>query len=149
MRCPSLMIWSVTHNDEIAKNTFSAVDYVTQKPLRSYISHCEHIGNENKKDILVLNRTRSTKIDGQTNSPLIRSSENEGALTAREVLAYNVRHMRHHRAWSQEALALEAGLDRTFVAHVERGARNISLDNIERLACALLVPIHMLLYLEC
>jgi len=29
---------------------------------------------------------------------------------------------------------LEAGLHRTFVAHVERQARNISLDNIERLA---------------
>ena len=42
---------------------------------------------------------------------------------------------------SQEALALEAGLHRTFVAHVERQARNISLDNIERLAVALNVPI--------
>jgi len=34
-------------------------------------------------------------------------------------------------------LAFEAGLHRTFVAHVERGARNISIDNIERLATAL------------
>jgi transcriptional regulator with XRE-family HTH domain len=42
-------------------------------------------------------------------------------------------------------LALEAGLHRTFVAHVERQVRNISIDNIERLANALQVSIHSLL----
>jgi len=42
--------------------------------------------------------------------------------------------MRRARGWSQEDLALEAGLHRTFVAHVERGARNISIDNVEKLA---------------
>ena len=41
---------------------------------------------------------------------------------------------------SQEAHASEAGLHRTFAAHVERQARNISLDNIERLAKAFNVP---------
>lgn len=46
---------------------------------------------------------------------------------------------------SQEDLALEAELHRTFVAHVERGARNISIDNIEKLAVALAIPIHELL----
>ncbi|WP_369750503.1 helix-turn-helix domain-containing protein [Acidovorax sp. KKS102] len=46
---------------------------------------------------------------------------------------------------SQEALAFEAGLHRTFIAHVERQARNISLDNIERLAMALNVPVEELL----
>ena len=46
---------------------------------------------------------------------------------------------------SQEDLALEAELHRTFVAHVERGARNISIDNIEKLAKALGVPTHVLL----
>jgi transcriptional regulator with XRE-family HTH domain len=40
-------------------------------------------------------------------------------------------------SWSQDALALEAGLDRTFIAHVETLRRNISLDNVERLALAL------------
>jgi len=49
--------------------------------------------------------------------------------------------LRADRGWSQEALAFEAGLHRTFVAHVERQARNISLDNIERLAIALGVSI--------
>lgn len=57
--------------------------------------------------------------------------------SARVLLALNVIRLRHDRGWSQDVLALEAGLDRTFVAHVERQKRNISLDNVERLALAL------------
>jgi hypothetical protein len=38
-----------------------------------------------------------------------------------------------------------AGRHRTFIAHVERQARNISLDNIERIAVALGVRVHELL----
>jgi DNA-binding XRE family transcriptional regulator len=57
--------------------------------------------------------------------------------SARQCLAKNLRELRAVRGLSQEGLALEAGLHRTFVAHVERGARNISIDNIEKLAIAL------------
>ncbi|HEY3430929.1 MAG TPA: helix-turn-helix transcriptional regulator [Rhodocyclaceae bacterium] len=64
--------------------------------------------------------------------------------SARETLSRNIRSLRAARGWSQEALALEAGLHRTFVAHVERGARNISLNNIERIAVALSVPVSRL-----
>ncbi|GAB2180050.1 hypothetical protein DLREEDagrD3_02730 [Denitratisoma sp. agr-D3] len=64
--------------------------------------------------------------------------------SARETLSRNIRALRAARGWSQEALALEAGLHRTFVAHVERGARNISLNNIERIAMALSVPVSRL-----
>ncbi len=39
---------------------------------------------------------------------------------AREVLAVNMIRLRSQRQWSQEALAFEAGLHRTFVAHVVR-----------------------------
>lgn len=38
---------------------------------------------------------------------------------------------------SQERLALNAGLDRSYVGSVERGQRNVSLTNILRLAVAL------------
>lgn len=66
-------------------------------------------------------------------------------VSARELLALSLIRLRADRGWSQEALAFEAGLHRTFVAHVERQTRNISLDNIEKLANALGVPISELL----
>lgn len=65
--------------------------------------------------------------------------------SARETLAINLVVMRRSRGWSQEDLALEAELHRTFVAHVERGARNIALDNLEKLARALGVEAFQLL----
>ncbi len=46
---------------------------------------------------------------------------------------------------SQEMLAERAQLHRTYVAHVERGARNVSLSSIHRLARALEVPIAALM----
>lgn len=64
---------------------------------------------------------------------------------ARDLLAANLKRLRAERGWSQEQLALEAGLHRTFIAHVERKMRNISIDNIERLAVALGVTPSLLL----
>lgn len=65
--------------------------------------------------------------------------------SARAILAVNWIRLRQARGWSQEHLAHEAGLHRTFVTHVERQVRNISLDNIERLEGAFGVPTHSLL----
>ena len=65
--------------------------------------------------------------------------------SARILLALNMKRLRAERGWSQDGLALEAGLDRTFIAHTERLRRNISLDNIEKIATAFDVPIHELL----
>ncbi|KAF0674884.1 UDP-N-acetylglucosamine 1-carboxyvinyltransferase [Profundibacterium mesophilum KAUST100406-0324] len=44
---------------------------------------------------------------------------------------------RAERGWSQERLALESGLNRTYLSAVERSEQNISIDNIARLAAAL------------
>ncbi|MEW7849533.1 helix-turn-helix transcriptional regulator [Massilia aurea] len=66
-------------------------------------------------------------------------------LSARSLLAKNMICLRQARDWSQERLALEAGLHRTFIAHVERHARNISLDNLEKIARALDVETYSLL----
>jgi len=65
--------------------------------------------------------------------------------TARIRLAANLRSARQRLQISQEALADLAGVDRTFVGSVERQERNISLDNIERLAVALQMDIAELL----
>lgn len=58
-------------------------------------------------------------------------------LTARRQFARALRWHRRLRGWSQEALGLAAGLDRTYVGAVERMEVNISFDNAERLARAL------------
>ncbi|WP_084187043.1 helix-turn-helix domain-containing protein [Andreprevotia chitinilytica] len=52
----------------------------------------------------------------------------------RGVLAFNVRLLRVGKGWSQETLALECGLDRTYVSAVERSRWNVSLSNVEALA---------------
>lgn len=64
----------------------------------------------------------------------------------RGVLAYQIRHLRVKKGWSQERLALECELDRTYVSAVERCRWNVSLANIDRLANALGVPPWVLLY---
>jgi len=48
--------------------------------------------------------------------------------------------LRRQRGWSQESLALESGLARSYLGGVERGQRNIALVNICRLAQALGLP---------
>ena len=72
-------------------------------------------------------------------------SQSRKRVSARAVLAANLVALRRAKELSQEALAFDAGLHRTFVAHTERQARNISLDNIEKLALALGVEPYELL----
>jgi transcriptional regulator with XRE-family HTH domain len=55
--------------------------------------------------------------------------------------AERVRELRADRGWSQERLAEEADLHRTYIGGIERGLRNVSLFNIAKLAHAFSVPI--------
>lgn len=48
-----------------------------------------------------------------------------------------IRELRNGRGLSQEKLALAAGLDRTYIASVENGKRNISIVNLEKIIVAL------------
>ena len=65
--------------------------------------------------------------------------------SARLIFAANVRKLRHERQLSQEDLAELAELHRTYVGSVERGERNISIDNMQRLANALGVRLREML----
>lgn len=64
---------------------------------------------------------------------------------SRKIFARNLREIRVKQGLSQEELADIAGLHRTYVGSVERGERNISIDNMERLASALKINIQDLL----
>lgn len=64
---------------------------------------------------------------------------------SRQTLGDNIRRLRKALSLSQERLADEAGIHRTYIGAVERGERNISLDNIVAIARALKVPASELL----
>ena len=59
----------------------------------------------------------------------------------KKIFGDSVKKIRHQLGLSQEALAERADLHRTYVSDIERGSRNLSLENIERLARALEVNV--------
>ncbi len=63
----------------------------------------------------------------------------------RDILARNMRRLRAARGLSQEALAHECGINRTYLSGVERSERNVSIDNIARIARGLKVKPYALL----
>jgi transcriptional regulator with XRE-family HTH domain len=59
----------------------------------------------------------------------------------RKKFGQRVRALRKAQGYSQEAFADECGLHRTYMGDVERGERNIALDNIAKIASALKMTI--------
>lgn len=55
-------------------------------------------------------------------------------LSLRQRFGRAIRRLREKADYSQEAFADRCGLHRTYMGSVERGERNISLDNIEKIA---------------
>ena len=55
-----------------------------------------------------------------------------------------VRELRLERGYSQEAFAFECGLHRTYIGCIERGEKNITITNIEKIAKTLKVEIQEL-----
>ncbi|WP_221796203.1 helix-turn-helix domain-containing protein [Aquisediminimonas sediminicola] len=49
-------------------------------------------------------------------------------------LGRNIKRLRLEKGWSQEAFAFEAGIHRTYVSDIERGARNPTITIVEKLA---------------
>lgn len=56
-----------------------------------------------------------------------------------------LREIRKNKGFSQERLAFKASLHRTYISDIERGARNVSLVNIEKISKALGVSAKSLL----
>jgi transcriptional regulator with XRE-family HTH domain len=55
----------------------------------------------------------------------------------REVFARNLRKARNAKGLSQEALAYEAGIDRTYISALERGVYSATIDMVGKLAAVL------------
>jgi DNA-binding XRE family transcriptional regulator len=64
----------------------------------------------------------------------IRHTANTFWMKIREVFARNLRRRRHARGLSQEALAHEADMDRTYISALERGLYGASIDTVAKLA---------------
>lgn len=58
-------------------------------------------------------------------------------MDVRQRLAVNMKRLRKERGWSQEALADEAGLDRTYISGIERVVRNPTITALEKITAAL------------
>lgn len=58
-------------------------------------------------------------------------------MDAKKNLATNMKRLRKDRGWSQEALADECGLDRTYVSGLERQVKNPTITVVQRIAGAL------------
>lgn len=58
-------------------------------------------------------------------------------MDVRQRLAVNMKRLRKERGWSQEALADEAGLDRTYISGIERIVKNPTVTVVDRIASAL------------
>lgn len=61
-----------------------------------------------------------------------------------KALGRRIRQLRHGKGWSQEHLANEAGMHRTYMWGIERGVRNPSIRHLTQIADALGVPISAL-----
>jgi len=62
----------------------------------------------------------------------------------RRQVGRNLKRIRKERGWSQEELAFESGLHRTYISGIERGARNPTIDILARLAATLRVGVEEL-----
>ena len=72
----------------------------------------------------------------------------KGFEAAAKALGKRIRQLRREKGWSQERLANEAGMHRTYMWGIERGVRNPSLRHLACIAEALDLPIAALFETE-
>lgn len=63
----------------------------------------------------------------------------------RKILAENMRKYRTEQGLSQEELAAICDLHRTYISDIERCERNLSIDNVEKIAKAFNISVSELL----
>ena len=63
----------------------------------------------------------------------------------RKPLGLRIKKIRQKREMSQEELSFESGLHRTYISDIERGNRNVSIKNIDKIAKALKVSLKELM----
>lgn len=73
------------------------------------------------------------------------NSYNESNQALLNNLGQKIRELRTKSDLSQEKLAFTCDLDRTYIGSVERGERNVSIINLQKIANALNVELHELL----
>jgi transcriptional regulator with XRE-family HTH domain len=61
-------------------------------------------------------------------------------MDVRRQLGLNIQRLRRAKEWSQEELAFESGIHRTYISGLERGVRNPTITVVQRLAETLKVP---------
>lgn len=62
-------------------------------------------------------------------------------MDTKKTIGWNIRRLRVAKGLSQERLALEAGIDRSYVGRIERGTENVTVSALEALALVLHVPV--------
>lgn len=58
-------------------------------------------------------------------------------MSIKEKVGKRIRELRNAKGLSQEKFSFECELDRTYIASIEQGKRNVSIVNIEKIAKAL------------
>ena len=65
----------------------------------------------------------------------------QDAITVRKNLGMRVRALRVKKKWSQEDLAHESGLARSFTGAIERGEKDLRLTTLVKLANTFAIPV--------
>ncbi|HZK75689.1 MAG TPA: helix-turn-helix transcriptional regulator [Candidatus Kapabacteria bacterium] len=66
-------------------------------------------------------------------------------MNIRKIIGNNIRDCRAFRGYSQRRLSELADLNSVYISSVERGERNITVENLVVIATALRIPVHLLL----
>jgi predicted transcriptional regulator len=91
-----------------------------------------------------LDQMENTMIANQTIATR-RSVEHNSSMQVRERFGKRLRELRHERNFTQMQMAIDLGMDRSFLSDLERGRKSITLPFIERIAVGLQLSLSDLL----